>query len=158
SPGGGDFPRLQQHDPGGAGRAVALCHRAFDRQRAAAGGHLAAGGGPLALPGRGRASASACTSDPPRGGGAVKQRIWNLKLQPKLLLGLVVMAAVLAAALTPTISRLYRRQMESYYTQLAFDQASIAASLIDGDRIRNYYPSGEKDAYYEQVRQYLLTV
>ena len=88
----------------------------------------------------------------------MKQRIWNLKLQPKLLLGLVVMAAVLAAALTPTISRLYRRQMESYYTQLAFDQASIAASLIDGDRIRNYYPSGEKDAYYEQVRQYLLTV
>ena len=44
----------------------------------------------------------------------MKQRIWNLKLQPKLLLGLVVMAAVLAAALTPTISRLYRRQMESY--------------------------------------------
>lgn len=44
----------------------------------------------------------------------MKQRFWNLKLQPKLLLGLVVMAAVLLAALTPTISRLYRSQMESY--------------------------------------------
>ena len=41
----------------------------------------------------------------------MKLRIWNLKLQPKLLLGLVVMAAVLAAALTPTISRMYRSQM-----------------------------------------------
>ena len=88
----------------------------------------------------------------------MKQRIWNLKLQSKLLLGLVVMEAVLVAALTPTISWLYRSQIESYYTQQAFDQASIAASLIDGDRIRNYYPSGEKDVYYEQIRQYLLTV
>ena len=88
----------------------------------------------------------------------MKQRIWNLKLQSKLLLGLVVMEVVLVAALTPTISWLYRSQMESYYTQQAFDQASIAASLIDGDRIRNYYPSGEKDVYYEQIRQYLLTV
>lgn len=82
----------------------------------------------------------------------------NLRLQPKLLLGLVIMAAVLVGTLTPAISQLYRKHMETYYSALAFDQASIAAQLIDGDSITRYYTTGEKDAYYEQVRQYLMKV
>ena len=60
---------------------------------------------------------------------------WNFRLQPKLLLGLVIMAAVLVSALTPAISQLYRNHMERHYSNLAFDQASIAARLIDGDSI-----------------------
>ena len=83
---------------------------------------------------------------------------WNLRLQPKLLVGLVGMAAVLMAALTPALAGLYRDRMEDYYTTLAFDQAAIAARIIDGDSIDRYYRTEEKDAYYEQVRQYLLTV
>ena len=83
---------------------------------------------------------------------------WNLRLQPKLLLGLVIMAVVLVGTLTPAISRLYRGHMERYYSDLAFDQASIAAQLIDGDSIARYYLTGEKDEYYEQARQYLMTV
>lgn len=88
----------------------------------------------------------------------MKTSKWNLRLQPKLLLGLVIMAVVLVTALTPAISQLYRGHMESYYSTLAFDQASIAARLIDGDSIERYYLTGEKDDYYEQVRQYLQTV
>lgn len=68
------------------------------------------------------------------------------------------MAVVLVTALTPAISQLYRGHMEGYYSTLAFDQASIAARLIDGDSIERYYLTGEKDDYYEQVRQYLQTV
>ena len=83
---------------------------------------------------------------------------WNLRLQPKLLMGLVGMAAVLMAALTPALARLYRDRMEDYYSTLAFDQAAIAARIIDGDSIGRYYSTEEKDAYYEEVRQYLLTV
>ena len=48
--------------------------------------------------------------------------------------------------------------MEDYYSRVAFDQASIAAEVIDGDRIAGYYATGEKDAYYEEIREYLLMV
>ena len=79
-------------------------------------------------------------------------------LQAKLLLGLVVMAAVLLAALAPSIAQLYRARMEEYYSKLAFSQASIAADFIDGDRVEQYYLTGEKDEYYEAVRAYLRTI
>ncbi len=79
-------------------------------------------------------------------------------LQAKLLLGLVVMAVGLLAALMPAIAELYRLRMEEYYSKLAFSQASIAAEYIDGDRVMKYYLTGEKDDYYEFIRRYLQTV
>ena len=88
----------------------------------------------------------------------MKKGKWKVRLQFKLLLGLVLMAFVLMLILAPAISGLYRSHMEDYYSQLAFNQASIAAEIIDGDTIRKYYEGGEKDAYYEEIRQYLLTV
>lgn len=83
---------------------------------------------------------------------------WKIRLQPKLLLGLVIMAAILVLTLAPAISQLYRVRMEEYYSNLAFSQASIAAEHIDGDSIEKYYRHGEKDAYYEQIGHYLQTV
>lgn len=88
----------------------------------------------------------------------MKKGKWKVRLQFKLLLGLVLMAFVLMLILAPAISGLYRSHMEDYYSQLAFNQASIAAEIIDGDTIKKYYEGGEKDTYYEEIRQYLLTV
>lgn len=82
----------------------------------------------------------------------------SLRLQPKLLLGLVIMAAILILALIPVVSNVYRKRMEAYYSDLAFQQASIAAQLIDGDRIERYYTSGVKDDYYHDISSYLRTV
>ena len=82
----------------------------------------------------------------------------KFRLQPKLLLGLVTMAAVLAVALIPAITGLYRMRMEEYYQNLAFNLASAAAEYIDGDSIQNYYLTGEKDAYYDEVQSYLLNL
>lgn len=79
------------------------------------------------------------------------KRARSIRLQPKLLLGLVAMAAVLAAILAPTIAQLYRARMEEQYASLAFGQASVAADLIDGDRVEQYYRTGEKDAYYRET-------
>ncbi len=79
-------------------------------------------------------------------------------LQAKLLLGLFVMAVILLMALTPAITQRYRIWMEGYYSKLAFSQASIAAKYIDGDRVKQYYLTGETDHYYETIRQYLRTV
>ena len=84
------------------------------------------------------------------------KRARSIRLQPKLLLGLVAMAAVLAAILAPSIAQLYRARMEEQYASLAFGQASVAADLIDGDRVEQYYRTGEKDAYYEEIHRYLL--
>ncbi len=83
----------------------------------------------------------------------------RMRLQPKLLSGLLGMALILMVVLTPVLSKLYHNSMKDYYSRTAFDQATIAANLIDGDRIRDYYrdgQGGEKDEYYEQVRQELL--
>lgn len=86
------------------------------------------------------------------------KRTGKLKLQPKLLLGLVAMAAVLAAILAPSIAQLYRTRMEEQYSKLAFGQASVAADVIDGDKVRQYYLTGEKDDYYEEIHHYLQDV
>ena len=86
------------------------------------------------------------------------KRARSIRLQPKLLLGLVAMAAVLAAILAPSIAQLYRARMEEQYASLAFGQASVAADLIDGDRVEQYYRTGEKDAYYEEIHRYLQDV
>ena len=86
------------------------------------------------------------------------KKAWKIRLQPKLLLGLVVMAAILVMILAPSIARLYRARMEEYYSRLAFDQASIAAELIDGDRVEQYYLHGVKNAYYDEVQRYLQCV
>ncbi len=80
----------------------------------------------------------------------------RIRLQPKLLLGLVVMAAVLVGILAPSIAQLYRTRMEERYSELAFGQASVAADLIDGDKVEQYYRTGEKDEYYDEIHSYLL--
>ena len=76
-------------------------------------------------------------------------------VQFKLTAGLILMALVLAVALTVVVANLYRARMEEYYSDIAYNQACIAAEHIDGDTIEKYYKTGEKDEYYEEIRQYL---
>ena len=82
----------------------------------------------------------------------------KISLQPKLLLGLATMAAALALTLIPAITGFYRMRMEEYYKNLAFNLASAAAEYIDGDSVQKYCLTGEKDAYYEDAREYLLNL
>ena len=155
-PGGGpgDLPKIQFHDSGGAGRRVVLCDRDRDRHGSAALRGAASVPHAGALPCKRRSFAASYPSD----GGADMKRARSIRLQPKLLLGLVAMAAVLAAILAPSIAQLYRARMEEQYASLAFGQASVAADLIDGDRVEQYYRTGEKDAYYEEIHRYLQDV
>lgn len=83
---------------------------------------------------------------------------WKVRLQPKLILGLVVMAMVLLLSLTLVVTTMYRRRMEEYFSKIAFDQASVAAEIIDGDAVRRYYETGKKDEYYHEIHEYLLMV
>ena len=83
---------------------------------------------------------------------------WKVRLQPKLIMGLVGVAVILLASLTLVVTTLYRRRMEEYFSKIAFDQASVAAELIDGDAVKRYYETGQKDQYYHQIHEYLLMV
>lgn len=84
-------------------------------------------------------------------------------LKFKILIVFVVLLLVLGVALVFTIAKLYRGNMEDYYTDYAFSQASIIADYIDGDKLNEYYtlskegkPSDEiKDDYYYEVQNYL---
>ena len=58
----------------------------------------------------------------------------KVNLQPKLLLGLILMGVVLMVALTITISVIYRSHMENQYSQSAFKMATTVSKLIDGDK------------------------
>lgn len=75
----------------------------------------------------------------------------KFRLQPKLIFGLIMMTALLLLVLLPILAMLYRNHMEEQYAKQAYSQASMAARLIDGDKVRNYYYSGEKDAYYDRI-------
>lgn len=71
------------------------------------------------------------------------EKKWKFRLQPKLLLGLVIMAVVLAFSIISTISWLFGILIEEYYSQVTFAQASMASDTIDGDRIKSYYHDGQ---------------
>lgn len=82
----------------------------------------------------------------------------KLRLRPRLVLGLIIMSTVLVLTLTALGGAIYRRKMEVVYSREAFDTASIAAQLIDGDRIAEYRKTLKKDAYYESVHQTLQMI
>ncbi len=88
-----------------------------------------------------------------------KKRKFNL--QPKLLIGLVLMAIVLMFSLISILIIIFCGVMYQYYSWVTFDNASVCSYVIDGDRIERYYNNGkigEKDDYYEMIGDYLLEV
>ena len=83
---------------------------------------------------------------------------WKFRLQPKLVLGLINMAVLLSVVLASSIAQAYKGRMEKLYSSLAFGQASIVASFVDGDKVEEYYQTGVKDEYYENVQKYLTSI
>lgn len=80
------------------------------------------------------------------------------KLQAKLIVRLLALAILLGVTLSCVITSRYRQSMEDYYAKIAFDQATIAADIIDGDTINRYAQTLEKDAYYHEISDYLMRV
>jgi len=74
----------------------------------------------------------------------------------KLGIGIIVSMLVVSTVVSLIACKLYRKNMENKYSEIAFDQASLASYYIDGDTIAKYLNSNEKDEYYEQIRLYLL--
>ncbi len=82
----------------------------------------------------------------------------NRKLQLKFLTGLLILSVVLSLTLSLAIASKYRESMERYYTKVAFDQAKIAAEIIDGDAAIRYSKTFVMDNYYDEISRYLLYI
>ena len=80
----------------------------------------------------------------------------RMGLQGKFAISLVVMLLAIVVSVTAIIAVQYRSRMEKLYSDAAFDMASYAAKILDADKIRAYYKTGKKDAYYEEMRTLLL--
>ena len=84
-------------------------------------------------------------------------------LQFRILMVFVILLLILGTAIIFTIAKLYRNNMETYYSDYAFSQASVIAEFVDGDKLNDYYtkqkagidPSEIKDDYYREVQSYL---
>lgn len=85
-----------------------------------------------------------------------KKKKFHFGLQGKFALSLTLMICALLAAICAIIATQYRSKMEKQYSELVFNQATFAANIIDPERIRAYYETGEKDEYYEDIRTVLL--
>ncbi|NCB32569.1 MAG: HAMP domain-containing protein [Erysipelotrichia bacterium] len=80
------------------------------------------------------------------------------KLQSKLIGAMILVMMAITIAMGYLIAVNYRDRMEDYYAKIAQDQAKIAASYIDGDRIAKYLETLQKDDYYSTVEKQLLTI
>ena len=79
----------------------------------------------------------------------------NKSLSRKFFFRLLVLFIVLWALISLSVTIFYKNNMEEKYTRTAFAQAQIAAMTVDGDKIRGYETTLEKDAYYEEVKKKL---
>ena len=80
----------------------------------------------------------------------------RLGLQGKFAISLAVMLLAIVGSVTAIIAVQYRERMVQYYSEMAFNMATYASKIIDGDLARRYVETGVKDEYYERIRMILL--
>ncbi|MEE1072496.1 MAG: SpoIIE family protein phosphatase [Cellulosilyticum sp.] len=84
-----------------------------------------------------------------------KQKQHRFNLRRRFIFGLLTITLALTIALGAAITLKYTNRMEEEYTNEAFNYATIIAEYIDGDTIKKYETTLEKDGYYEEVRAFL---
>lgn len=77
------------------------------------------------------------------------------KLRRKIFTGLSLFALVLVVCISCVLSKLYWEEKREEYRVKAFSYTRTAAGYIDGDRVLSYVETGEKDAYYQQILDFL---
>ena len=79
----------------------------------------------------------------------------QISIQRKQIRGNLLMVIVMMAVLIPSISFLYKKMMEKEISENAFNIAGIAAEIINGDVIKSYEATEEKDDYYYEIKALL---
>lgn len=76
-------------------------------------------------------------------------------IRNKVVKGQIIFGIILCIAINIVIGVIYRREIIEDRAFECFAYAKIVAAAIDGDSIRDYYETGEKDDYYYAVLDYL---
>ena len=77
------------------------------------------------------------------------------KLTLKLLGGLLIVAAVLILATGFFVTRYYKNIRLDQYKELAYSYSRTLASIVDGDKVKEYFLTGKKDEYYDAFQEYI---
>ena len=77
------------------------------------------------------------------------------KITKRVLLSVFIVVLILAISISISVGLQIRSVLVEKYTEFAFTYVNAAAEYIDGDKIDGYYRTGNKDAYYEEIRNYL---
>ena len=77
------------------------------------------------------------------------------KLGKKVVVSFILLAAALILCVSATVGICYCNGRLNEYSDLAFSYARTAVDYIDGDRVLSYVETGRKDAYYDQVMEFL---
>ena len=64
-------------------------------------------------------------------------------------------ATVLIVSISVSTAFQLRNMLINKYTDFAVSYANAAADFIDGDKIKGYFRTGQKDDYYEEISRYL---
>lgn len=81
----------------------------------------------------------------------------KFSLRVKLLIGLFLTVVLVVAAITVSITGIYRLRMETYYKGLAEDIDDYFAKEITSEEIKRYSETKEKDDRYEEIHRRMNT-
>ena len=73
-------------------------------------------------------------------------------LAKKILSGLLVLAIFLIASTGFFVSENYEKVRLGHYKNLAFSYTRTLASVVDGDKVKQYIETGETDEYYDDMQ------
>ena len=82
----------------------------------------------------------------------------NLSLRKKFLAYLIIFALVTIIGISLFVCQSYYHSEKNTASRTAFSYARIAAHIIDGDKIKGYVETGEKDEYYNRIQRFMNLV
>lgn len=77
------------------------------------------------------------------------------KLSTKVILAVVFFSLLIIVATCLSVVLRYRKDIMERYSSQGFAYARTAAAYIDGDTIKKYLETGQKDAYYDEIEGFL---
>ena len=77
------------------------------------------------------------------------------KLSTKVILAVVFFSLLIIVATCLSVVLRYRKDIMERYSSQGFAYARTAAAYIDGDTIKKYLETGQKDAYYDEIESFL---
>ncbi len=79
-------------------------------------------------------------------------------IRVKIMVILTVLFVSLSILMAIVIYGNYSGVMTGFYAELAYSQACIVADYVDGDSIKKYYETSEKDEYYYEALDFLQDI